>query len=146
MKRSEIKEKLEAVNAEIEKINEANSLPVAYVTANKFVNGIGNVPEIANIHDLVRAQGFINEVCKNDLTEAAEMLGLTEDETPKLKTKIQGFPKEYWEADLKLRLDELRREIKLEKLLKAKKVLLKYRSEDDAFLMDVSALNLDELV
>lgn len=144
MKKEEVSAKLKAVKAKIAKIEEKKKDEVVlYATKDKYLDGVGYVSEIDTFDGLVKAQTKINKLTSTDITEAVEMLGLTDNEVPNDTTRILGFLPKHWNADIKTRVSELRTEILLEKLYNAEEKLLKHA---DTFELDTEGIDdlLDE--
>jgi hypothetical protein len=143
MKKEDVLNMLNKVQTEIKEIETSieNDI-VVYITKEKFLPAIGYISEICSFKDLIKAQIEIdNSSLKSDSSMAILELGLTEDEIPKEQIiKILGFPAKYWNQDIKTRLDELRREIRLDKLINAEAQLEKHLSNEDKFAMDTKGI------
>jgi hypothetical protein len=142
-KRDQVLKQFQTVEAEIEKMGKFPK--TIYATASKYIPKVGSVNELETVKDLLKAQKVINEQ-KDDFAEAAKTLGVEAEEE---EITFMGFPLWIWDNDLKLRLEELKREQLLAKYEKAKKVLKKNLSADDKFDLAMSSisdvLSLDEL-
>lgn len=140
MQRSEVKTKLAEVRKAIAKIKENQDEVVAYATSNKHLPGVGYIHEIDTIGGLVKAHAEITKRSTNDLSASLKALNVTDDELPESSEKILGFKPKTWFNDIEKRLNVLRIEIKLEKLLKAEAILSKNLSSDDKFAIETEGI------
>ncbi len=137
IERTEILNRFQTIEAEIEKIEKAE--PSVYATSHKYVDKIGHIHELKSIKDVVKAKKFINGEFEDFEAEQKE-LGISAKELENNVATFLGFKKEIWDKDIETRLNELRQQTKLEKLKVARKLLKKNLSEDDKFKLDMSKI------
>lgn len=113
-----------------------------YITGNKYLDGIGYIAELETFEEIIEAQVAINAKASVLPQDVITSLGLTKDEIPVNDTNILGYPVKHWNDDIKRRINELRDEIKLDKLQKAKITLEKYLSDDDKFNLETADIEL----
>jgi hypothetical protein len=144
MKRSEVKAKLLAVQAKLKKITESREDDIlVFVTKDKYLDGVGHIHEIEDMKHLIEAQHAVMSLSKTDLTEAAQALGLSEDEIPASDTKIMGFKPKHWLKDIKTQLGKIREDAEFTKLEQWEEKLTKNLSADDEFALDMDGIDID---
>ena len=137
-KRKQIKAQFVKTIAEIEKLQ--NSDKPNYVTYTKYLPKVGYIHEIATMADIIKAQKIVNKE-KVDNTDIAASLGIQADELPTSDVKLMGYKLDVWDADIQKRIQELRVEIRLEKLQADADKLEQFLSEDDRFDMAMDKLS-----
>lgn len=144
MNKTEVKSKLKIAETTIESLEkQIKENPVAYLTRDKFLEGVGYIEEISTIEDIILAQKKINILSVNqNFVEEIKELGLSTSEIPEMEeVQILGFMPKHWKTDISNRLSALRLEIKLNRFIEARDVLKNYLSEEDKFSIDTDELD-----
>lgn len=137
-KKAQLLKKYNETNKAIKTLE--NREEATYHTINKYLPQIGHIHELTTLQQVVKAKKYINSESGSNADVIAE-LGIDADELPVEDVKLMGFPISKWNADINTKVEELRIEIKLEKLYNDASILERNLSEDDKFNLEMSELS-----
>ena len=101
-----------------------------------YIPGVGEIKDISELQDLVKAHAIITKA-QTDLTTSAEELDI---ELSDEEFEFNGLTISDWMDDIKSRKGEIILNARKEKLRAAERTLEKHLSEDDKFNMDMEEI------
>jgi hypothetical protein len=137
MKREELVPKLKSITAEISRLE--NLTQHDYRTRNKYVDKFGFIHELSTQEECAKVYKTI-KTHFDEMSDVSLELDIDIDEV-KEKANYMGYNLDVWKSDVQARINELRTDIKIEKLYNAQEVLKKHRSEDDIFNDDIDSIS-----
>ena len=138
IERKDVRDNLKKVKTAIESLQKKNKKAPLYETATKYIPNLGYVAELPTLRECAKALSFVQSKFTNETTAAAD-LGLDEEDIQEEQNYL-GFDLETWKSDIQKRVDQLKDEATMEKLIEAETKLKKHRSSDDIFADDMEGI------